>query len=99
MASIARGLYEILLTQFLADQLRKSNVQDAAELEDLRNAEAADRVALHLAKVVEAAIEHVPEDDRAAAGARLAHRLIELIVGEVGDDLSGLHLSEPAKVL
>src|SRR5690348_969864 len=99
MASIARGLYEILLTQLLADQLRESNVRDAADLDDLRNAEAADRVALHLARVVEAAIEHVPEDDRAAAGARLARRLIELIVEEVNDDLAGLHLSEPPKVL
>lgn len=99
MPSIARGLYEILLTHLLADQLRESNVQDSAELDDLRNAEAADRVALHLAKVVEAAIEHVPDDDRAAAGARLAHRLIDLIVEEAGHDLSALHLTEPAKVL
>jgi superfamily II DNA or RNA helicase len=100
MASIARGLYEILLTQLLADHLRESNVHDAAELDDLRNAEAADRVALHLAKVVEAAIEHVPEDDRANAGARLARRLIDLIVEEAGhEELSGLQISEPAKVL
>ncbi len=54
---------------------------------------------MHLAKVVEAAIENVPEDERAAAGTRLARRLIELIAGEVGGSLAGMHLVEPARML
>ena len=99
MPSLARGLYEVLLTQLLAEQLREPAVEEAAELDDLRNAEAADRVAMHLAKVVEAAIENVPEDERAAAGTRLARRLIELIAGEVGGSLAGMHLVEPARML
>jgi superfamily II DNA or RNA helicase len=99
MASLARGLYEVLLTQLLAGELRETDVQEAAELDDLRNAEAADRIALHLSKVVEAAIENVPDEDRAAAGTRLAHRLIELVAREVGESVAGMHLSEPAKML
>src|SRR6185503_14850946 len=68
-------------------------------LADLRNAEAADRIALHLAKVVEAAIENVPDDERAEAGTRLARGIIELIVKEGGESLASRHLVEPAKVL
>ena len=77
----------------------RAGSRGTAELDDLRNAEAADRVAMHLAKVVEAAIENVPEDERAAAGTRLARRLIELIAGEVGGSLAGMHLVEPARML
>jgi superfamily II DNA or RNA helicase len=98
---LARGLYEILLTQLLAEELREgeADIREGAELDDLRNAEAADRIALHLAKVVEAAIEEVPEDSRAEVGARLARRLIELTSEEIHEDFAKLQLSVPPRLL
>ena len=96
--ALARGLYEILLTELLAEELSEARVEEAAELDALRNAEAADRVALHLAKVVEAAIEMAPEDSRTEAGARLARGLIELIANEIDASFTGRHLKQPARI-
>ncbi len=98
MPSLPRGLYEVLLTQLLAEQLRETPPSENAELDDLRNAEAADRVALHLAKVVEAAIETAPEDERAVAAAQLAGRLVDLVASEV-KGLAEMRLVEPARML
>ena len=99
MPSLAQGLYEILLTQLVAEELRRDDLHEAAELDELRNAEAADRIALHLAKVVEAAIENLPEDERAFAGTQLARRLVELIAGGADEGLAGMQLTEPGKIL
>jgi superfamily II DNA or RNA helicase len=98
--TLARGLYEILMTQLVEEQLRTSGHEEAAEINDLRNAEAADRIALHLATVVEKAIDEAPEEDRAAVGAQLARRLIQLIAEHVGkDQFTKLQPGEAAKVL
>jgi len=97
--ALARGIYEVLLTQLLEEQLRGRTAQNEPELDELRNAEAADRVALHLARVVEVAIENVPEEERAASGTRLARRLIELIATESNGGIAALQLREPAKIL
>src|SRR6185369_1480672 len=99
MPSLARGLYEILLTQLVDEELHREDLHEAAELNELRNAEAADRIALHLAKVVEAAIENLPEDERAFAGTQLARRLVELIAGGADEGLAGMQLTEPGKIL
>src|SRR5689334_6691004 len=99
MTSLARGLYEVLLTQLLEEQLRQPEIGERAEVDELRNAEAADRIAMHLAKAVEAAIENVAEEDRAAAGTRLSRRLIDVIAGEAGESVAGMRLEEPARVL
>ena len=45
----------------------------------LRAPEAADRIALHLARLVERAIAAIDEDERTAIGISLARRLIDLI--------------------
>ena len=49
---------------------------------DLRNADAADRIAFHVAKVIENALDSLPDEDRAAAGIRLARYLIDEIAGK-----------------
>jgi len=100
MPSLAQGLYELLLTQLLEKELRQPQLQGKPELDELRNAEAADRIALHVAKVVETAIEDVPAEDRSVEGVKLARQLIDLIAQHVGaDQRSAMQLAEPAAVL
>ena len=48
MASQARGLYEVLVTQALASRLQNLDARLHARKDGLRPAEAADRIALHL---------------------------------------------------
>ncbi|HEY4219142.1 MAG TPA: DUF3427 domain-containing protein [Gemmatimonadaceae bacterium] len=100
MPSLARGLYEVLVTQLLEGQLHDLERPDSAELEDLRSAEAADRIAWHVAHVLERVIEDAPDDVRAAEGVELARRLIDVIAERVGDaPLASMRLTDPAKVL
>ena len=82
---IARGLYETILTEALTAQLDSNT--DETTLEDLRNAEAADRIARHVADVIEHAIDDAPEDGRAALGVELARRLIDLIASTATPEL------------
>ncbi len=100
MPSLAQGLYELLVTQLLEEQLRDPQLQGTPDVDELRNAEAADRIALHVARVVETAIEEVPAEDRSVEGVKLARLLIELIAKHVGADrLSAMQLADPATVL
>ena len=100
MSSLAQGLYEVLVTRLLEEQLRDAALGEAAQLDDLRNAEAADRIALHVAKVIETAIESAPEDDRGAVGAQLATRLIDLIAGSDAEgQIAAMQLADPARIL
>jgi superfamily II DNA or RNA helicase len=100
MSSLASGLYEVLVTQLLDRQLRDLEHSELAELEDLRNAEAADRIAWHVAQVLERVIEDAPDDARAAEGIELARRLIDVIAERVGNARSAsMRLTDPAKVL
>jgi hypothetical protein len=75
-----RGLYELLITEALDAQLRggATNPLQPARV-GLRDAEAAQRIALHLARVIERAIESVAEKQRASVGVALARSLIDVI--------------------
>lgn len=79
MTQLPAGLYEVLLTEALATQLAQLGPGRIVDQSDLRNADAADRIALHLARVVERAIESAPEKQRASVGVDIARRLIELL--------------------
>jgi len=96
----ARGLYEVLLTEALEARLRDLGGNLKPKTVDLRRAEAADRIALHLGRVIERAIGQLPEDERVETGILLARRLIDLL-GEsatVGD-LRSERPVDPGKVL
>lgn len=98
--SLSRGLYELLVTQFVDEQLRTPDVHGTSDLDDLRTAEVADRLALHIAKVVETAIESISDEKRSEVAVQLARLLIEQIATFVGErELAGLQLTNPAKVL
>ena len=77
MSPLQRGLYEQILTELLTAELDHALGDPATA--SLRNAEAADRIALHLAGILERAIETLPADERAAGGAAIARALIDQI--------------------
>ena len=79
MTAPSRGLYEVLITEALQEQLGRLGGGLEAIRAGLRAPEAADRIALHLARVVERAIGAIDEGERATAGIDLARRLIDMI--------------------
>lgn len=76
MSDLPTGLYELLLTELLSERVTALASGQEARLDGLRDAEAADRLALHLGRVIERAINALPEGDRASVGTQLARYLI-----------------------
>ena len=79
MPTLSRGLYEVLITEVLEEQLGGLGVGLEAIREALRAPEAADRIALHVARIIERAIDVISEGERTAVGVDLARRLIDVI--------------------
>ena len=79
MTAPSRGLYEILITEALEEQLLLLGGSLEAIRGRLRAPEAPDRIALHMARVIERAIAAIDEGERAAIGIDLARRLIDMI--------------------
>ena len=77
MPPLPRGLYELLLTDSLAENLTRSGLSGEPHVDALREAEAADRIALHIASVVERAVDAFPEKERLTLGTAIARRLIK----------------------
>lgn len=75
----ARGLYETLVTESLEARLQQLASDRRTQLDGLLSAEAADRIAWHVARLVERAVEALPEQQRVAVGIRLARSLVEHI--------------------
>jgi superfamily II DNA or RNA helicase/HKD family nuclease len=100
-ARLQPGLYETLLTGALDRRLADLVVAAVIpEIRALADAEAADRLSRHLARVVTRAIEALPERGRAHAGAQIILRLIDLLsqVSDAIDRDVDLPL-DPARVL
>ena len=95
------GLYEALLTGALDRRLADLVVTAVSpELRTLADAEAADRLSRHIATVVTRAIEALPEQGRAQAGANIIEKLIDLLshMSEAIDRDVDIPL-DPARVL
>lgn len=100
MAGRVRGLYEVLISEALDEELRTLGNELAVERGPARAAEIADRVALHLAHVVERELGAVGERDRLAVAAGVARRLIEVLADELQEaSLRGERPLAPAEVL
>ncbi len=100
MARRERGLYEVLVTEALATELQEVGDDLVAERAKLRAAEASDRVALHLSRVIQRAIEAVDDGDRVAEGIALARTLIDVIDRSVTKgELATERPREPGEVL
>jgi superfamily II DNA or RNA helicase/HKD family nuclease len=80
-----RGLYEALITEALEAQLRAAGDTLVPRREELRSADASDRIALHLARVVERSIAGIHERERVAKGIALARQLIQVIAATIKD--------------
>ena len=74
-----RGLYELLLTKALAELLTQLPDRLEPVSEPLRSAEAADRIAMHVRRAVQKALEDIPEADRVKVGVDLVDRLLQQI--------------------
>ena len=100
MTAFPRGLYETLVTEALDARLETLPGDRRAQTDALRTAEAADRIAWHIASVVERAIEMLPESQRARAGVALARSLVDRVVeGTAVAELGAQRPREPAGVL
>lgn len=70
------GLYETLLTDALAAELATLTADLRAHRDKLQSAEAADRLALHIARIVKRLISAVDDKDRVGLGVKLTRHLI-----------------------
>jgi superfamily II DNA or RNA helicase/HKD family nuclease len=72
-----RGVYELLITTACAETLSQPEQSLASIAEPLRSAEAGDRIALHVRRLVQRAIDHLPEGSRVTGGVALVERLVK----------------------
>lgn len=79
MVGYPRGLYETLITEALAARLDVLGEQLHVLKSDLRPAEAADRIALHLGRIILRAVACIDDRHRVAAGIALARSVTERI--------------------
>jgi superfamily II DNA or RNA helicase/HKD family nuclease len=96
------GLHEALLTRRLEELLvNLGGGALVADLADLHEAEASDRVSRHLAGVIARAIDQMPEGKRREEAVRVAAGVMEALqsLADGKLDLSADELVEPARVL
>ena len=95
-----RGLYETLITEALAARLGDLDTRYEATDAELRTADAPDRVALHLSRIIRRAVQSLPEKDRVSKGIELARDLIMWIGDALADeDARGEAPIQEAKIL
>ncbi len=100
MTDRPRGLYEVLITEAIASQLLTLGDDLYAIRNGVRSAEAPDRLALHLGRIVQRAIAGVDDADRVAVGVALARKLIEQIDQTISGSQTGPDAPiEPGTVL
>jgi hypothetical protein len=74
--ALPAGLFEVLVSEAVAEGLR-SVPADLVTLHDLRSAEAPDRLALLVSRVVARVVESLDEKTRARAGVELARDIVQ----------------------
>src|SRR6266550_2604260 len=74
-----RGLYELLLTKALSELLTQLPTNLESVNEPIRAAEAADRIALHVGRAVQKALEDVSDTERVKLGVELVDRVLNEI--------------------
>lgn len=95
----ARGLYETLITDSLGISLRHLAPQLVARTDGLRAAEAADRLALYLGRLIARAIAALPDAERVPRGIVLARQLVAQLGAAIDTDLAPDTPAEPGSVL
>ncbi len=100
MTDLHPGLYEQLLTLALSERLRTVGDRLVIESGPLHADEAADRISLHLGRLLRQAINALEPKKRASVGASLAREVISLLEGHQGLGVDpGDHLVDPTMVL
>lgn len=95
-----RGLYEALITTALEADLSDLDQGLEAERQRLHAADAPDRIALHLGRVIRWALSSVPDNDRVDRGIGLARDLIRQIDDAIADGAANVDCPiESAEVL
>ncbi len=85
MPSLPRGLYEELITEALEATLQQVGAQLHTRRRPLHEAEAADRIALHLAREIKRALACLKDKDRVAEGITLARSIMNLVEQTIPD--------------
>lgn len=101
MNQLQRGLYEQLIDAALEDRLVQLDNSLDVERGQLRSDEAADRLALHLSRLLRRALTSMDDRERVALGVDLAQRVISLLESdfpEAGVDAAD-HLSTGGGIL
>ncbi|HEB53882.1 MAG TPA: DUF3427 domain-containing protein, partial [bacterium] len=78
-----RGLYESIVTEALKGETAKLDGRLQVRCEELRAAEAADRIALHLGAIVRRAVAAIADDKRKRVGIELARALCQGVASAV----------------
>jgi hypothetical protein len=86
MTRHSAGIYETLLTEALAAELAALTTDLREHREKLRPAEAADRLSLHVARIVKRLVAAVDDKDRVGLGVKLTRHLI---LGSSGISVAG----------
>lgn len=85
MPSLPRGLYEELITEALEARLQQVGAQLHTRRRPLHEAEAADRISLHLAREISKALACLKDADRVAEGIALARKIMDLVEAQIPD--------------
>lgn len=100
MAKLPRGLYETLVSEALAETLRGLDATHDVRHEALASAEAPDRLAFYLGRLIERGIAHLPERERVRRGGALAGQVVRLLCAEVSNEsFAGEHPDAAGTVL
>lgn len=99
MTKLVRGRYLALVTREIARQIESLEPGSVAVKSDLHAAEAADRLALHLARVIERGIASIQDQNRVSAGLALAGVLIAKIAQDTIDAIIDEQPAVPAAIL
>ena len=93
------GSYEAILTHRLQEALQGLDHAWSHQVEKLESAEAADRLALHLSRVIEKVLAAMPSDQRVTAGSKLVGELIVQALQGRLESLSGEVPSQAGELL
>ena len=100
MSRLERGLYEVIVTQALEARLAELGESLFPKRDELRSAEAADRIALHVGSVLARALEGLSDRERVEIGTALARRIILQIDATIaGSETAPDVPVEPAAIL
>jgi superfamily II DNA or RNA helicase/HKD family nuclease len=85
MPSLPRGLYEELVTEALEARLQTVSAQLHTRRRPLHEAEAADRISLHLSRETRRALDCLKDKDRITEGITLARKILDLVETAIPD--------------